>query len=530
MEDKSGFSGLLEFFQGKQAGIPGDPDYNAAFCHCLVKAASAEEGSIWRLDDKRHLHLVCSTDITQCRGPEFILREGEGIAGAAALSREAIAVSDAWLHPHHDRRSDERLDFRTRSMVSAPILFGDILYGVVNILNYTVGGAFPPEWKEKLSAAGVMYGAALAGAGPLIHDNVDQKMKADKKRKPSQTSKAKTIIVGISPAIQEGLGLCLKAGKTDMPALIIGDTGTGKELAARRIHEASDRAGGPFLAVNCAAMTETLLESELFGHVKGAFTGAIHDRQGKFVAASGGTLFLDEVGDMILSSQGKILRALEEKKVTPVGSEKAMNYNARIIAATNHDLAKMAEQGKFRKDLFYRLCGIEIRMSPLRDRAEDIHLLSMHFLKKAIAEQREKARRQAPLRLSRQAREVLLSFDWPGNIRQLEQAILAAAAICEGNEIKPEDFPGWLQQALKTGAPITTSQPANRPVGHEVPTKTKEEVLFNEERARYLEVLDSTKYPGTGRWNISAAARELNIPRKTFTYRLKKLGFIQGDT
>ena len=527
MEEKSGFSEMLEFFQSKQVGIPGYPDYNAAFCHRLVTVAYAEEGSIWRLDDEGQLHLICSTDITQDQCPEFILREGEGITGAAALSREAIAVSDAWAHPHHHRRADERLDFRTRSMVSAPILFGDILYGVVNILNHTSGGPFPPEWEERLSAVGVMYGAALAGVGRLTRYDVDKKTDVKKRRKPSQTSEGKTIIVGISPAIQEGLGLCLKAGKTDMPILILGETGTGKELAARRIHEASDRARGPFLDINCAAVTETLVESELFGHVKGAFTGAMHDRQGKFVAASGGTLFLDEVGDMSLASQAKILRALEEKKVTPVGSEKAVNYNARIIAATNHDLAKMAEQGKFREDLYYRLCGIEILMPPLRERAEDIHLLAMHFLNKAIAEQRKKNQRQEPLRLSRETREVLLSFDWPGNIRQLEQAVLAAAAICEGNEIKPEDFPGWLHHAMKLEIQMPITQPASSSVPDEPSTVIKDDAFSNEDRARYLEVLDSTKYPGTGRWNVSAAARELGIPRKTFTYRLKKLDFIK---
>jgi len=527
MEKKGGFSEMLEFFQGKQVGIPGDPDYNDAFCHRLVTVASAEEGSIWRLDDEGQLHLVCSTDITQDQCVEFTLREGEGITGAAALSREAIAVADAWVHPHHDRRADERLDFRTRSMVSAPILFGDILYGVVNMLNHTLVGPFPHEWKERLSAVGVMYGAALAGVGRLTRYGIDQKIEAQIKRKPSRTSESTTTIVGISPAIQEGLGLCLKAGKTDMPILILGETGTGKELAARRIHEASDRARGPFMAVNCAAVTENLLESELFGHRKGAFTGATHDRQGKFVAASEGTLFLDEVGDMLLASQAKILRALEEKKVTPVGSEKAVNFNARIIAATNRDLKKMAELGKFREDLYYRLCGIEILMPPLRERVEDIHLLAMHFLNKAITELRKKNHRQDPLRLSREAREVLLSYGWPGNIRQLEQAVLASAAICEGNEIRPEDFPAWLHNAKKLEMQMPIAQPATSFTLDQPSTIIKDDAVFNEDRVRYREVLDSTKYHGTGRWNVSAAARELGIPRKTFTYRLKKLGFIK---
>ena len=523
MEEKSAFAEIIEFFQGKQTSIPGDPDFNAAVCHRLVNAASAEEGSIWRLDGNRHLHLIYSTDITQEQCTEFVLREGEGITGAAALARETIAVNDAWIHPCHDRRADERLDFRTRSMISAPILFGDILYGVINILNHTLGGSFPSEWKERLSSIGVIYGAALAAANRLTPYSVPQGIEAPKKARDSVTFESRTTIIGISPAIQEGLGLCLKAGETDMPILILGETGTGKELAARRIHEAGNRAKGPFMTVNCAAVTETLLESELFGHVKGAFTGATYDRQGKFVAASGGTLFLDEIGDMLLASQAKILRALEEKKVMPVGSEKAVNYNARIIAATNHDLTNMTDKGTFRKDLYYRLCGIEILMPPLRDRSEDIHLLAMYFLKKALAEQKKREGRQQPLRLSREAREALLSFNWPGNIRQLEQAIYAAVAICEGNQIRPEDFPGWLRHAVKVEKQIPINHFQSNSAIDESRATMEDHTSSNGEYTKYLHALDSTKYPGTGRWNLSAASRQLNIPRKTFTYRLKKL-------
>jgi Nif-specific regulatory protein len=526
MEDKKDFSELLAFFQNKQAGVPGDPDYDAAFCERLVSVASAKEGSIWRLDTEGRLHLVCSTDIPDDAMAALTLRQGEGITGAAALSRETIAVPDAWSNPHHDRRMDERMDFRTRSMLSAPIIFGDMLYGVVNVLNHRSGAPFPHVWKERLAAIGIMYGAALAAANRLTPYEMRQRKKAAKKKKPSPSSGTNTTIVGISLAIREGLRLCLKAGKTNMPILVRGETGTGKELAARRIHESSEGAQGPFLEVNCAALTETLLESELFGHVKGAFTGATHDRQGKFVAASGGTLFLDEIGDMSLASQAKILRALEEKKVTPVGSEKSVSYDARIIAATNHDLVEMVPRGKFREDLYYRLCGIEILMPPLRERVGDIHLLAMHFLNKAIAEQRTKNGRQETLRLSKEARAALLSFDWPGNIRQLEQAVLAAAAICEGDEIKPEDFPGWLHQAMKPEEGKLVTQPAMVSAPDEEPAVTESAAISNEDRAHYLEVLDATKYSGTGRWNLSAASRELGIPRKTFFYRLKRLGLI----
>jgi transcriptional regulator with GAF, ATPase, and Fis domain len=278
------------------------------------------------------------------------------------------------------------------------------------------------------------------------------------------------------------------------------------------------------LEVNCAALTETLLETELFGHVKGSFSGATCDRRGKFVAASGGTLFLDEIGEMSKASQAKILRALQEKKVTPVGSEKAVTYNARVIAATNQNLAQGVELGEFREDLYYRLCGIEIPMPPLRERVEDIHLLSMYFLNKAVAEQKQQNQEQHPPLLAKEALEMLMAFSWPGNVRQLEQALFAAVAICEGGEIQPSDFPAWLQKAMKT----ELSEPVSRPTATHHPKELAGSSESDELRARYLKALNSTKYPGTGRWNLSAAARELHIPRKTFIYRVKKLGVIKS--
>jgi two-component system response regulator PilR (NtrC family) len=310
-----------------------------------------------------------------------------------------------------------------------------------------------------------------------------------------------------------------------MPVLIRGETGTGKELAARRIHEAGNRASGPFLDVNCAALAETLLESELFGHVKGAFSGANRDRKGKFCAASGGTLFLDEIGEMSLSCQVKILRVLQEKRVTPVGAESSMTCDARIVAATHHNLRALVEEGRFREDLFYRLCGMEILMPPLRERVEDIPLLCIHFLKEVAEEDQPRDPYQEPLSLSTEALDMLMNYDWPGNVRQLEQALMAAMAICESEEIRPEDFPTWLHTEMRATGHARVPQPPGPDPRVEAVPKGKSG-FSPEERARYLKALESTKYPGTGRWNLSKAANQLGIPRKTFAYRLKRLGVI----
>ena len=191
----------------------------------------------------------------------------------------------------HDSRVDARFGLRTYAMISAPVLFENHLFGVVNILNHHSNKVFDPEWKEWLSALAVMYAAALAKTGTLIPYRSSSSIEVETGKKLSQSPGVNTIIVGISQAVQKILQLCIKAGATDIPVLVCGETGTGKELAARRIHEASPRVQGPFIDVNCAAVSETLLESELFGHVKGAYTGATRDRTGKFVAASGGTTF-----------------------------------------------------------------------------------------------------------------------------------------------------------------------------------------------------------------------------------------------
>jgi len=524
MKEKGPFGEVVRFFQRLPTAIPGSPEYNAAFCHLLVGAASADAASIWQLDAENQLHLIASTDIPHDEAIHITLRQGEGIAGAAALSRQTMSVINAQKEKFHNSRVDERFGLRTYAMISAPIIFEDHLFGVVNILSHHSGKLFSSEWQEWLSALAVLYGAALAKVERLTLHRGTLNKKIGMEEKSLKIPEAKTGMVGISQAVQEALHLCLKAGRSDIPVLICGETGTGKELAAHRIHEESRRVQGPFLEINCAALSETLLESELFGHVKGAFTGASHDRLGKFAAASGGTIFLDEIADMPVTSQAKILRVLEEKKVTPLGSEKAVPADTRIIAATNKNLVELMKAKRFREDLYYRLCGIEIKMPPLRERAEDIPLLAIHFLNQASRQQKGKN----PPRLSSEAVDMLKTFPWPGNVRQLEQALLAAMALCEGDEIAPGNFPAWFREAVTSAGQQETTPLSSSP---QVETQSRPEkdkrFLREEDRRRYLEALQATQYQGTGRWNVSSAARQLGIPRETLTYHLKKLNLLR---
>jgi transcriptional regulator with GAF, ATPase, and Fis domain len=517
MEQTPVLTELIRFFQAKRHTPPGDREYNAEFCRLLRAAAGAEEASIWQLDLNNNLHLIYSTDISEAPLNNFTLKAGEGIAGAAALSCKTLSVQEAWRHPAYSHRVDDKTGQQTRSMVSAPIVFENKLFGVLNVLNLTSRSVFPDIWRETLSLVAVLFGSVLAQAGRLHRrDDPTQKQGARQKKSPGHHGLGPSI-VGISRPIQKALHRCLKAGGVDIPVLIRGETGTGKELAARRIHEAGPRSKGPFLAVNCAALTETLLESELFGHIKGAFTGAIRNHQGKFLAASGGTLFLDEVSEISFASQAKLLRALEEKKVTPVGADRPVPFDARIIAATNQDLTELVSRKRFREDLFYRLCGIEIVMPPLRERIEDVPLLAAHFLKKAQKYTTSDSCLPS-LILSPEALDKLVVYSWPGNVRQLEQAILAAVAFCEGDVIQPVHFPPWLHKAMKSSGTRGTSELSED--GRSIDSSESE-------RSRYLKALNNNKYPGTGRWNLAAAAREIGIPRKTLTYRLKRLGIME---
>jgi len=246
-------------------------------------------------------------------------------------------------------------------------------------------------------------------------------------------------IIGTSDAIKKIREIISQAAESDARILITGENGTGKEIIARAIHLASNRAENPFVDVNCAAIPETLIESELFGHEKGAFTDAISRRKGRFELAHGGTLFLDEIGDMSLSAQAKVLRVIQEQKIERIGGEKTIETDVRIIAATNHDLEKACNEGRFRQDLFFRLNVIPIHVKPLRERLEDIPILLMHFLKNLHRE----------ITLEASALDILAAHDWPGNIRELKNLSERIAVMHGGDVITGDDLQKLLDKKIK---------------------------------------------------------------------------------
>jgi DNA-binding NtrC family response regulator len=268
-------------------------------------------------------------------------------------------------------------------------------------------------------------------------------------------------LVGSAPKMQAVFKVIERVADTDSTVLILGESGTGKELVARALHYNSRRQLGQFVPVNCTALPESLLESELFGHKKGAFTGAINDKKGLFQEADGGTIFLDEVSSMSPTLQSRLLRVLQEKEVRRVGDNTPIYVNVRVVAATNEALEKLVKEGKFREDLYYRLNVIAIKLPRLADRREDIPLLIAHFLKNKMAN-----RTGVNFQVTRQAMEILTAYDWPGNVRELENAIERACVLCENNIIHPADLPPALlstpaaERILASASSDATTAPA----------------------------------------------------------------------
>jgi DNA-binding NtrC family response regulator len=323
----------------------------------------------------------------------------------------------------------------------------------------------------------------------------------------------KRNIIGHSPAIRETVRMVLKVAPTAHTVLILGESGTGKELVAREIHKHSPRQQKPFLAVNCASLTETLLESELFGHEKGAFTDAYQQKKGLFERADHSTLFLDEIGDTSLAMQAKILRALQEREILRVGGTEPIKVDVRIITATNRNLDQLMQEGKFREDLYYRLKVIPIVCPPLRERQDDIEELAHHFMRKAgLASDREVRG------ISAEGLNALKSYRWPGNIRQLEWAIERAVVLGESGQVELEDLPPEIVQPAEEISLPAPSAHVSQP-GAPLFTPIISETTWEEhEKAKITEALQRTN------GNITRAAHLLGMSFRTLQYRLEKFG------
>ena len=324
---------------------------------------------------------------------------------------------------------------------------------------------------------------------------------------PHKDRRSRDVLLGESPAMRSLRGTIAKVARSQAPVYISGESGTGKELVARMVHEKGPRAEKPFVPVNCGAIPSELMESEFFGHKKGSFTGATADKQGLFQAADGGTLFLDEVADLPLHMQVKLLRAIQEKAVRPIGDAREISVDVRIVSATHKDLASLVAQSKFRQDLFYRINVIELSVPPLRARRQDIPALVEHILNR-LSDEIEIGK---PL-LDAGALTALNAYAFPGNVRELENILERALTLCDGNTIRAEDLQLSKPVGLESTATLTVPALQNdesMPLG---------DLLGSIEKDQILKALEQTNN------NKTAAAKLLGMTFRAFRYRLKKLG------
>lgn len=361
----------------------------------------------------------------------FTVKLEEGIAGWVVRHNKPVIINDVLNDKRHLHSIAQKIDYPSRTMMAVPMRVKDQCIGVIELINKKNAQFFVQDDLEWLEIFANQAALAIVNVQSIekARDEIQHLQDQLKKDQGYHTLIAK------SPIMAAKLEIVDRIAKTDSSVLILGESGVGKELFAEQIHLRSLRSTNPFIRVNCAVLPEGLLESELFGHVKGAFTNAVADRRGRFELAEGGTIFLDEIGDLALSLQAKLLRVIQEKTFEKVGSEMSITVNVRILAATNKDIEALVARGEFRNDLYYRLNVLPLYIPPLRQRPEDIPELAAFFLSQGMLETKKQFEG-----FSQEAMDAMLAYSWPGNIRELENCIERACVIGKDKWIQEEDL------------------------------------------------------------------------------------------
>lgn len=469
-------------------------------------------------EDKKELKLCYSIDLEPHQKKMATYLFGEGATGLAAASCEPIVIENIHNNINYLNKMGN-ITTRMVSYVAVPILQDEEIFGVMSA---NIGKNSPLNFDEivrMLTIVGTLFVGSMKVRQSIEKEQESlTELKSYYKEEMQKEYKFENI-VGKSTKMQQVFNLINTVAPADATILVRGETGTGKELIATAIHNLSRRKNGPFIKLNCAAISETLLESELFGHEKGAFTDAREMRKGRFELADGGTLFLDEIGDITPSLQVKLLRILQEQEFERVGGNKTIKTNVRLVAATNRNLEEMVHKGEFREDLFYRLNVIPINLPPLRERYEDVKLLIEHYLHRFMKEHRKN------MHFTKGAMELLLDYPWPGNIRELQNTMERMVLICPDGEIEPQMLSHVLPfnyQKLymnAESAPISQTIPSPQPIVHHEPsTPITKKTLHELERESIVQALIDSHGIQT------KAARLLGMTARQIGYKIKQYG------
>jgi transcriptional regulator with GAF, ATPase, and Fis domain len=428
--DSAEIQGMIKLsdFNRRLLQIRSIPEQIEALLDAVVEVVHANKGFVILLRDGEP-EIAAARNVDRQTIPDAVTQLSDSILRRCIETLQPLIVSDA-VHDTMFNSSESVLNLQLSSVMVAPLIAQGQLLGLIYVGNDNVVNLFEQSSLQILTV--------FAGQASLILQTAIllNQLTTDRDRMAGQLEAQRFgDIIGSCPSLQQVFRRVEKVAAADVNVLITGETGTGKELFARELHRRSNRAKGPFIVVNCGAIPENLMESELFGHVRGAFTGAVSTRQGSFQAAHGGTLFLDEIGEMPLALQVKLLRALQERVVTKVGDTKPEPVDIRVLAATNRDLEIAIKDGTFREDLYYRLNVVNLHLPPLRERGDDVVILAKFLLNKYAAEFGSAVKGFTP-----KALEAMRSYDWPGNVRQLENRIKKAIVLADKTLIGPDDL------------------------------------------------------------------------------------------
>ncbi|HHD77548.1 MAG TPA: GAF domain-containing protein [Campylobacteraceae bacterium] len=478
-------------------------------------------------EEKTELSLYASIDLTPQQKKIAVYRLGEGATGLAAKSGEPIVIENI----HNNINYLNKMGARNTSLfsyVAVPIIQQE---GVMGVISANLGKNALLDFNEIVRMLTILGSLSIGSISIRQRFNREKEniMELKSYYRDEMLSEYRfENIIGKSRSMQQVFSIIETVAPSDATILVRGETGTGKELIASAVHNLSPRKNGPFIKLNCAAVSETLLESELFGHEKGAFTDAREMRKGRFELADGGTLFLDEIGDISPAMQVKLLRVLQEQEFERVGGSKTIKTNARLVAATNRNLEEMVRKGEFREDLFYRLNVIPINLPPLRERYEDVQLLIEHYLKKYMREHHKN------MHFSKAAMELLLEYPWPGNIRELQNMMERVVLICPEGELQPEMLnhvlPFNYQKMHQTYTDTQTPAPPSpqregqeQPAPQETPASAEDVTvtrghLQDMEREAIIQALIENRGIQT------KAAKQLGMTARQIGYKIKKYG------
>ena len=395
----------------------------------VIEITRADKGFLILSEGKDDLHIKVARNIDRETIQDAVEQISDSILAKVVQQKQPIIVSDA-IHHTEFKSAQSVINLQLSSVMCAPLVHKGNLIGVIYVGNENVANLFERAHLDLLTVFASQASLLLANA-ILIND-----LKLDNRNLNQRIEEMRFgTIIGSCPAMRAVFNTIEKVAPTAVNVLVLGETGTGKELIASEIHTRSPRAQKPLVTINCGAIPESLLESELFGHVKGAFTGASHTREGKFQAADGGTIFLDEIGEMPLNLQVKLLRVLQERTITKVGATKSESIDIRVIAATHVNLEEAIREGKFREDLYYRLNVVQLILPPLRKRGDDVVLIAKYLITKVCEELKLATKELGP-----QAIQALKRYDWPGNIRQLENRLKKAIVLADSSILTPADL------------------------------------------------------------------------------------------